>query len=61
MPTAFYRFIVACLLLVPLGAQADDASDFAAAKLDQWRAMVDKALKGADFEKRRPSWPRSMM
>lgn len=28
------------------------ASDFAAAKLDQWRTMVDKALKGADFEKR---------
>lgn len=28
------------------------ASDFTAAKLDQWRAMVDKALKGADFEKR---------
>ena len=28
------------------------ASDFTAAKLDQWRAMVDKALKGAEFEKR---------
>lgn len=28
------------------------ASDFAAAKLELWRAMVDKALKGADFEKR---------
>lgn len=28
------------------------ASDFAAAKFDQWRAMVEKALKGADFEKR---------
>lgn len=28
------------------------AGDFAAAKLDQWRAMVDKALKGADFDKR---------
>lgn len=28
------------------------ASDFAAAKLDQWRTMVEKALKGADFEKR---------
>ncbi|MBK9079753.1 MAG: methylmalonyl-CoA mutase small subunit [Hyphomicrobium sp.] len=28
------------------------ASDFAAAKLDQWRAMVDKALKGSDFDKR---------
>jgi methylmalonyl-CoA mutase len=28
------------------------ASDFAAAKLEQWRGMVDKALKGADFDKR---------
>jgi methylmalonyl-CoA mutase len=28
------------------------ATDFAAAKLDQWRAMVDKALKGAEFDKR---------
>lgn len=28
------------------------ASDFEAAKLDQWRAMVEKALKGADFDKR---------
>ena len=28
------------------------ASDFAAAKLDTWRSMVDKALKGADFDKR---------
>lgn len=28
------------------------ASDFEAAKLDQWQAMVEKALKGADFEKR---------
>ncbi len=28
------------------------ASDFAAAKLEQWRSMVEKALKGADFEKR---------
>ncbi len=28
------------------------ASDFPAAKLDHWRAMVDKALKGADFDKR---------
>ncbi len=28
------------------------ASGFPAAKYDQWRAMVDKALKGADFDKR---------
>jgi methylmalonyl-CoA mutase len=28
------------------------AADFAAAKLEQWRGMVDKALKGADFDKR---------
>ena len=28
------------------------ASDFAAAKIEQWRGMVDKALKGADFDKR---------
>ena len=28
------------------------ADGFPAAKLEQWRALVDKALKGADFEKR---------
>ncbi|MBX9683694.1 MAG: methylmalonyl-CoA mutase, partial [Hyphomicrobium sp.] len=28
------------------------ASGFPAAKLEQWRGMVDKALKGADFDKR---------
>lgn len=28
------------------------ASDFPAAKQEQWRAMVDKALKGADFDKK---------
>lgn len=28
------------------------ASGFPAAKLDHWRGMVDKALKGADFDKR---------
>jgi methylmalonyl-CoA mutase len=28
------------------------AADFAAAKMELWRGMVDKALKGADFEKR---------
>ena len=41
MPTAFYRFIVACLLLVPLGAQADDASDFAAASLPTQVALLE--------------------
>ncbi len=28
------------------------AGDFEAAKLEQWRSMVEKALKGADFDKR---------
>jgi len=28
------------------------AEGFPAAKLEQWRTLVDKALKGADFEKR---------
>ena len=28
------------------------ASDFSPAKIEQWRGMVDKALKGADFDKR---------
>jgi methylmalonyl-CoA mutase len=28
------------------------AADFPAASLEQWRALVDKALKGADYEKR---------
>ncbi len=28
------------------------AQDFPAANLDEWRALVEKALKGADFEKR---------
>src|SRR5215470_6264159 len=28
------------------------AQDFPAASLKEWRALVDKALKGADFEKR---------
>jgi methylmalonyl-CoA mutase len=28
------------------------AEDFPAARIDEWRALVDKALKGADFEKR---------
>src|SRR5689334_23145240 len=28
------------------------ADGFPAAKIDQWQALVEKALKGADFEKR---------
>jgi methylmalonyl-CoA mutase len=28
------------------------AQDFAAANIDEWRALVEKALKGADFDKR---------
>ncbi|MET1045296.1 MAG: methylmalonyl-CoA mutase family protein [Hyphomicrobium sp.] len=28
------------------------AQDFPAAKIDEWRALVEKALKGADFDKR---------
>ncbi|HEY8129021.1 MAG TPA: methylmalonyl-CoA mutase family protein, partial [Hyphomicrobium sp.] len=28
------------------------AEDFPAARIEEWRALVDKALKGADFEKR---------
>ena len=31
MPTALYRLILSCLLLLPWAAHADDASDFAAA------------------------------
>lgn len=46
MPTALYRFILALLLWLPLAAQADDASDFAAANnsaqaqlLESWAAQ----------------------
>ena len=45
MPTALYRLILSCLLLLPLVAQADDASDFAAGNnsvqaqlLESWAA-----------------------
>lgn len=45
MPTALYRLILGCLLLLPLVANADDASDFAAANnsaqaqlLETWAA-----------------------
>ena len=50
MPTVFYRFIVACLLLLPAGAYADDASEFAGANLpmqvkllEGWAAQPDPA------------------
>ena len=50
MPTALYRFICACILLLPLAAQADDASDFMAANnsqqaqlLESWAAQPDPA------------------
>jgi methylmalonyl-CoA mutase len=32
--------------------QLNFAEDFSAANIDEWRALVEKALKGADFEKR---------
>ena len=45
MPTALYRLILSCLLLLPLAVFADDASDFAAANnsaqaqlLESWAA-----------------------
>ena len=34
MPTAFYRFILMALLLLPLAAHASDAEDFLAANVD---------------------------
>ena len=40
MPTALYRFIVALLLSVPLAANADDASDFAAASNSQQARLL---------------------
>ena len=46
MPTALYRLILSCLLLLPLAVFADDASDFAAANnsaqaqlLESWAAQ----------------------
>ena len=50
MPTALYRLIFTLLLLLPLAAQADDASDFMAANnsqqaqlLESWAAQPDPA------------------
>ena len=42
MPTALYRVIVALLLLLPLAAQADDASDFAAANNSQQAQLLER-------------------
>ena len=41
MPTALYRVIVALLLLLPLAAHADDASDFAAANNSQQARLLE--------------------
>ena len=41
MPTALYRVIVALLLLLPLAAHADDASDFAAANNSQQALLLE--------------------
>ena len=41
MPTALYRVIVALLLLLPLAAHADDASDFAAATNSQQATLLE--------------------
>ncbi|MQU54768.1 urea ABC transporter permease subunit UrtB [Pseudomonas sp. FSL R10-1339] len=41
MPTALYRVIVALLLLLPLAAHADDASDFAAANNAQQAQLLE--------------------
>ncbi|MFK9005628.1 urea ABC transporter permease subunit UrtB [Pseudomonas pergaminensis] len=50
MPTAFYRFILMALLLLPLAAHASDAEDFLAANpsqqaklLQDWAAQPDPA------------------
>jgi len=50
MPTAVYRFILAALLLLPVGAHAGDAEDFLAANptqqaklLQDWAAQPDPA------------------
>ena len=42
MPTALYRFIVALLLLLPLTAHADDASDFAGANNTQQAQLLER-------------------
>jgi urea transport system permease protein len=50
MPTAFYRFILALILLLPLAVHASDASDFVSADsaqqaklLEAWAAQPDPA------------------
>jgi urea transport system permease protein len=50
MPTAFYRFILALILLLPLAVHASDASDFVSADsaqqaklLEAWAAQPDSA------------------
>ena len=50
MPTAFYRFILMALLLLPLAAHASDAEDFLAANpsqqaklLQDWATQPDPA------------------
>ncbi|WP_019407940.1 urea ABC transporter permease subunit UrtB [Pseudomonas psychrophila] len=41
MPTALYRLILACLLLLPLGAYANDANDFAAANNSEQAQLLE--------------------
>ncbi|EPN33616.1 inner-membrane translocator, partial [Pseudomonas syringae pv. actinidiae ICMP 19096] len=41
MPSYFYRFILAISLLLPLAAQASDASDFAAAGSSQQAELLE--------------------
>ena len=50
MPTALYRLLLVCLLLLPLAAQASEAEDFVAANsnqqaqlLETWAAQPDPA------------------
>ena len=50
MPTALHRFLLACLLMLPLAAHAGDAEDFLAANpsqqaklLQDWAAQPDPA------------------
>ena len=41
MPTALYRLILSCLMLLPLAVFADDASDFAAANNSQQAQLLE--------------------
>ena len=41
MPTALYRLVLACLLLLPLGAYANDANDFAAANNSEQAQLLE--------------------